>query len=162
MPWGLKGFHESGQAHFVTFCCYRRRCLFVTAASRRTCESALERVRRSFGLSRLNHPTQANGRLEWATRRHLPGFLTICRRFVNKGGVMLTPSLRGGSIPVFSFFPKCFLTGKEIQGSFPSASLSGQASSAPQDDRGFRLASPYVSKRCEKSLLVRCCWRLRL
>jgi hypothetical protein len=41
-----------------------------------------------------------------------PGFLTICRRFINKGGVMLTPSLRGGSIPVFPFPPGCLDRGR--------------------------------------------------
>jgi putative transposase len=50
MPWGLTRFHHSGQSHFVTFCCYHRRRLFITDASRRTFESALERVRRSFRL----------------------------------------------------------------------------------------------------------------
>jgi len=48
MPWGLTRFHHSGQSHFVTFCCYHRRRLFATDASRRIFESALERVRRSF------------------------------------------------------------------------------------------------------------------
>src|ERR1700752_2067299 len=50
MPWGLTRFHESGQSHFVTFCCYHRHRLFTTDASRRIFESALERVRRSFRL----------------------------------------------------------------------------------------------------------------
>jgi len=50
MPWGLTRCHHSGQSHFVTFCCYHRRPLFTTDASRRIFESALERVRRSFGL----------------------------------------------------------------------------------------------------------------
>lgn len=50
MPWGLTRFHESGQSHFVTFCCYHRRRLFTTDASRRIFESALERVGRSFRL----------------------------------------------------------------------------------------------------------------
>jgi putative transposase len=50
MPRGLTRFHHSGQSHFVTFCCYHRRRLFTTDASRRTFESALERVRRSFRL----------------------------------------------------------------------------------------------------------------
>jgi REP-associated tyrosine transposase len=34
----------------VTFCCYHRRRLLTTEASRRIFESALERVRRSFRL----------------------------------------------------------------------------------------------------------------
>ena len=48
MPWGLKRFQES--RHFVTFCCYHRRPLFTTNASKQTFESALERVRGSFDL----------------------------------------------------------------------------------------------------------------
>src|SRR5438034_3542472 len=43
MPWGLTRFHESGQSHFVTFCCYHRHRLFTTDASRRTLMSALAR-----------------------------------------------------------------------------------------------------------------------
>jgi putative transposase len=50
MPRGLTRFHHSGQSHFITFCCYHRRRLFTTDASRRIFESALERVRRSFQL----------------------------------------------------------------------------------------------------------------
>src|SRR5229473_839587 len=50
MPWGLTRFHHSGQSHFVTFCCYHRHRLLTTDDSRRTFESALERVRRSFRL----------------------------------------------------------------------------------------------------------------
>ena len=50
MLWGLTRFHHSEQSHFVTFCCYHRRPLFTTDASRRIFESALERVRRSFRL----------------------------------------------------------------------------------------------------------------
>jgi putative transposase len=50
MPSGLKRFHESGQSHFVTFCCYHRRRFLTTEASRRTFESALERVRHTFKL----------------------------------------------------------------------------------------------------------------
>src|SRR5438093_12263861 len=41
MPWGLTRFHHSGQSHFVTFCCYHRRCLLTTNASCRIFESAL-------------------------------------------------------------------------------------------------------------------------
>src|SRR5262249_16345658 len=44
MPWGLARFHHSGQSHFVTFCCYHRRRLFTTDASRRIFQSALERA----------------------------------------------------------------------------------------------------------------------
>jgi len=50
MPWGLKRFHQSGQSHFVTFCCYHRRRLFITDATCRIFESALERVRCSYRL----------------------------------------------------------------------------------------------------------------
>ena len=50
MPWGLTRFHQSGQSHFVTFCCYHRRRLLTTDESRRIFESAVERVRRSYRL----------------------------------------------------------------------------------------------------------------
>jgi len=50
MPWRLTRFQHSGQTHFVTFCCYYRRRLLTTDASRRIFETALERVRRSFKL----------------------------------------------------------------------------------------------------------------
>jgi REP element-mobilizing transposase RayT len=46
----MKRYHHTGQSHFVTFCCYHRRLLFTTDASRQIFENALERVRRSFRL----------------------------------------------------------------------------------------------------------------
>jgi REP element-mobilizing transposase RayT len=50
MPWGLNRFQQSGQTHFVTFCCYCRRESFTDALAKHTFEVALERVRRSFQL----------------------------------------------------------------------------------------------------------------
>jgi len=50
MPSGLRRFHQSGQSHFVTFCCYHRRPLLTADASRRIFESALERVRIIYKL----------------------------------------------------------------------------------------------------------------
>ena len=50
MRWGLTRFHHSGQSHFVTFCCHHRHPWFTTDASCRIFASALERVRRSYGL----------------------------------------------------------------------------------------------------------------
>ena len=50
MPSRLKRFHASGESHFVTFCCYRRRALLTTAASICIFEAALERVRRGFDM----------------------------------------------------------------------------------------------------------------
>jgi putative transposase len=50
MPWGLKRYQQTGQSHFVTFCCYHRHPSFTTSASRRIFEAALERVRQSFRL----------------------------------------------------------------------------------------------------------------
>jgi len=50
VPWGLKRFQQSGQTHFVTFSCYRRRALFTAASSKRMFELGLERVRCGFGL----------------------------------------------------------------------------------------------------------------
>ena len=45
MPSRLRGFHESGQSHFITFSCFHRRPLFTESATRRIFEAALERVR---------------------------------------------------------------------------------------------------------------------
>src|ERR1700678_1605053 len=50
MPWGLTRFHQSGQSHFVTFCCCHRRRLLISDESCRIFESALERVRHSHKL----------------------------------------------------------------------------------------------------------------
>jgi putative transposase len=50
MPWALKRFQESGQLHFLTFSCYKRRANFGNAPSRSTFESSLERVRQHHGL----------------------------------------------------------------------------------------------------------------
>ena len=50
MPWGLTRSQQSGQSHFVTFCCYHRRRLLISDENRRIFESALERVRRSYRL----------------------------------------------------------------------------------------------------------------
>src|SRR4051812_40037681 len=50
MPWGITRFQQSGQSHFVTFCCYHRRRLFTSDVSCGIFESALERVRHAFGL----------------------------------------------------------------------------------------------------------------
>lgn len=50
MPSGLKRYQQSGQSHFITFCCFHRRQSLAGAAAARTFEAALERVRRSYGL----------------------------------------------------------------------------------------------------------------
>jgi putative transposase len=50
MPWGLTRFHQSGQSHFVTFCCYHRRRSLATDESCRIFESALERVPRTYAI----------------------------------------------------------------------------------------------------------------
>src|SRR2546426_633566 len=72
MPWGLTRLHQSGQSHFVTFCCYHRRRLLTTDASRRIFESALERVRRSFRLSVYGYVVMAGWPTLCATRLRLP------------------------------------------------------------------------------------------
>jgi putative transposase len=50
MPWGLRRFHQSGQSHFVTFCCYRRLAFFAEASARSVFEAGLERVRCGYQL----------------------------------------------------------------------------------------------------------------
>ena len=51
MPWSLHRYQETGDLHFVTFSCHRRRPLFDSSASRDLFESTLERVRRWYGMS---------------------------------------------------------------------------------------------------------------
>jgi putative transposase len=50
MPWGLKRFQETGQVHFLTISCYRRRPNFEGAHACNTFVKALERVRRDYIL----------------------------------------------------------------------------------------------------------------
>ena len=50
MPWGLQRFQETGQLHFLTFSCYKRRPNFANAPSRTTFETSLERARKRYGL----------------------------------------------------------------------------------------------------------------
>ena len=50
MPWGLHRFQETGQLHFLTFSCYKRRPNFANAPSRTAFETSLERVRQRYGL----------------------------------------------------------------------------------------------------------------
>ena len=50
MPWGLRRFKETGQLHFLTFSCYKRRPNFANVASRTTFETSLEQARQPYGL----------------------------------------------------------------------------------------------------------------
>jgi putative transposase len=50
MPWSLKRFQNTGQTHFVTFSCYRRRPMLTANRTRRLFEYALERVRNVYQL----------------------------------------------------------------------------------------------------------------
>jgi putative transposase len=50
MPWGLRRFQETGQVHYITFSCYRRRPNLVRTEARATFVAPLERVRRDYGL----------------------------------------------------------------------------------------------------------------
>jgi putative transposase len=50
MPWALKRYQESGELHFLTFSCYKRRANFGNAPPRSTFEASLERVRQHYGL----------------------------------------------------------------------------------------------------------------
>jgi putative transposase len=50
MPWGLKRFQQSGQLHFLTFSCYRRRANFASAQCRAVFEVSLEKVRQQYGF----------------------------------------------------------------------------------------------------------------
>jgi putative transposase len=50
MPWGLRRFQQSGQSHFVTFCCHRRLEHLAAPGAAQLFEAALERVRRVYRL----------------------------------------------------------------------------------------------------------------
>jgi REP-associated tyrosine transposase len=50
MPWSLLRFQQTGDIHFITFSCYRRRPLLQSSASRDYFEATLEHVRRWYGL----------------------------------------------------------------------------------------------------------------
>ena len=50
MPWGLHRYQQTGDFHFVTFSCYRRKAKLSTPASRDTFEHSLEQTRRKYGL----------------------------------------------------------------------------------------------------------------
>lgn len=50
VPLGLRRFQHTGHSHYITYCCYRRRTSFITEESRRTFETALERVRCRYRL----------------------------------------------------------------------------------------------------------------
>jgi putative transposase len=48
MTRGLHRYQQTGNFHFITFSCYRRRPYLNTPASRRLFESALERIRKRY------------------------------------------------------------------------------------------------------------------
>jgi hypothetical protein len=105
MPWGLTRFHESGQSHFVTFCCYHRDRLFTTDASRRTFVSALERVRRSYRLRVYGYVVSTFG-ITHSFWRSCAIFIEILRRLgcasarrTGSGAVFVTtqPAVKEGS-----------------------------------------------------------------
>jgi putative transposase len=50
MPWGLKRYQETGDVHFITFSCYRRTPLLISAQARDTFVITLERARRWYGF----------------------------------------------------------------------------------------------------------------
>ena len=51
MPSNLRRFHQSGQSHFVTFSCYRRRQNFITSTDYDLFLVCLKDMRRRFALS---------------------------------------------------------------------------------------------------------------
>jgi putative transposase len=50
MPWGLRRFQETGEVHFITSSCYRRRPNLERGDACATFVAALERIRRDYGL----------------------------------------------------------------------------------------------------------------
>ena len=58
MPWGLERYHQPGQSHFVTFCCYHRQTRLASPEINTGFEQALERIR-------------------WIYRLHVYGYLVM-------------------------------------------------------------------------------------
>ena len=50
MTSGLKRYHQSGGAHFITFSCYRREPFLHSASAATEFEIVLERIRRWYGV----------------------------------------------------------------------------------------------------------------
>ncbi len=50
MPWGLERYQDTGDLHFVTFSCYRRRPLLRTRGAPQLFEWALEQARINYGF----------------------------------------------------------------------------------------------------------------
>jgi putative transposase len=50
MPRGLVRYHESGQSHFVTFSCYRRKAKFADGRLYNLFPVVLEEMRIRFGM----------------------------------------------------------------------------------------------------------------
>ena len=48
MPWGLKRYYGTGDLHFITWSCYRRKPLLGTAARRDVLLTVLERMRERY------------------------------------------------------------------------------------------------------------------
>ncbi len=50
MPWSLKRYQQTGELHFVTFCCYHRRRFLGTEVARDQFIIGLERARKWYGF----------------------------------------------------------------------------------------------------------------
>jgi len=55
MTRGLHRYQQTGNFHFITFSCYRRRPYLNSATSRRLFESVLERIRQRYGFVVLGY-----------------------------------------------------------------------------------------------------------
>jgi REP-associated tyrosine transposase len=108
MPWGLRRFQNTHQTHFVTFCCYHRQSLLNTNASRKTFESALERVRRAFKLRVYGYvvmPEHVHLLLSEPERRTLADALKSLKQCVSRrliGDLRINGNIVGGPLkPAF-------------------------------------------------------------
>jgi putative transposase len=55
MPWSLKRYQHTGDLHFLTFSCYKRRPLLGTPTARNRFEQSLEETRRRYKFSILGY-----------------------------------------------------------------------------------------------------------
>jgi putative transposase len=117
MPWGLIRFQQSGQSHFVPFCCYHRRRLFTTDVSCGIFESALERVRHTFGLQVYGYvvmPEHVHLLLSEAQRDTLADALKSLKQGVSRRLISDPLKPKSGNGALIPLKPKAGLNGPPV------------------------------------------------
>jgi putative transposase len=87
MPWGLKRYQQTGDIHFITFSCHRRRPLLGTVHARDTFVITLERIRRWYGFCLTGFvvmPEHVHLLLSEPERRNLAVVLQMLKQMVSR------------------------------------------------------------------------------